>query len=372
MADQDAHEEQPRRSSSLERKRPSGDVEGFDKKKRKGVCSPPSSSQPGSSLQASDDVSRSGDMNRSSETASSDKLDKLTCLLSGLIEKLSDGAQAPSTSDALVLNRYYTLSSSDEECVASGGESNYADPLDGLNSISLVQPSLLDNEDDASFLKALNELSGCFHGEEPKGDRVSDRLASILNVSLRRYPNSESMKTTSSRLLLPNNVPNMKVPETNSAITKVMTVGGKLLDTRLAHTNNLLLRALVPLAHCIGDIGEKAGKPLNSYLEGFNDSLRLIISAFTYINQIRKEVIHFHVNDSALAELCKWDCEVRLDDLFPFDVKKCDELHRTKKLGRPSFRPYKNFRMKSVDQSRPRTRKPFYSRARPGSSSRPF
>ena len=110
-----------------------------------------------------------------------------------------------------------------------------------------------------------------------------------------------------------------------------------------------------------------------SYLEGFNDSLRLIISAFNYISQVRKEVFRFHVNDTALAELCKWDCEVGLDELFPFDVvKKCDEIQRTKKLGRPSFRPYKNFRMKPVDQSRLGTRKPFYSRARSSSSSRPF
>ncbi|MPC80214.1 hypothetical protein E2C01_074786 [Portunus trituberculatus] len=122
MADQDAHEEQPRHSSSLERKQPSGDVEGCDKKKRERSMCP--------SWQFS---------------------------ASGLIEKLSDGAQAPSTSDAPVLNRYHTLSCSDEECVASGGESNYTDPLDGLNSISPAQPSLLDNEDDASFLKALNE-----------------------------------------------------------------------------------------------------------------------------------------------------------------------------------------------------------------------
>ncbi|MPC45529.1 hypothetical protein E2C01_039230 [Portunus trituberculatus] len=62
-----------------------------------------------------------------------------------------------------------------------------------------------------------------------------------------------------------------------------------------------------------------------------------------YINQLRKEVAKIHINDSALADLCKWECEVGKDDLFPFDVtKKCEEIHKARKLERPSFCPYKS------------------------------
>ncbi|KAK3888608.1 hypothetical protein Pcinc_007334 [Petrolisthes cinctipes] len=375
MADQDAHEEQPRRSYSIEKKRPSGDDEKGDKKRRKGVPSIQACSLRDSPVPADGDVGCSGLGNKSSEcgTASNDKLDKLTFLLSGLIEKLDNNAQGPSTSDAPYYGGFHDLSSSDEDCVVAEGVTYDTDPLDNLDTICPAQPSLQTDVDDASFLRALDELSDCFHGDEPKGDPLSDRLASILNVSLRRRPNSDTVKTTCSRLKVPNNVPNMKVPETNSAITKVMNVGGKLLDARLAHTNNILLRALVPLAICISNIGEKTGKPLNTYLEGFNDSLRLVVSAFNYINQLRKEVIRFHVIDNALSELCKGGCEVGTDELFPFDVvKKCDEIHKTKKLGRPSFRPYKFDRMKTAHQFRQGTRKPLPYRSRSFSSSRPF
>ncbi|KAK3868375.1 hypothetical protein Pcinc_026224 [Petrolisthes cinctipes] len=372
MADKDAHEEQPRRSSSIEKKRPSGDDEKGDKKRRKGVPSIQACSLRDSPVPADGDVGCSGLGNKSSEcgTASNDKLDKLTSLLSGLIEKLDNNAQGPSTSDAPYYGGFHDLSSSDEDCVVAEGVTYDTDPLDNLDTICPAQPSLQTDVDDASFLRTLDD---CFHGDEPKGDPLSDRLASILNVSLRRRPNSDTVKTTCSRLKVPNNVPNMKVPETNSAITKVMNVGGKLLDARLAHTNNILLRALVPLAICISNIGEKTGKPLNTYLEGFNDSLRLVVSAFNYINQLRKEVIRFHVIDNALSELCKGGCEVGTDELFPFDVvKKCDEIHKTKKLGRPSFRPYKFDRMKTAHQFRQGTRKPLPYRSRSFSSSRPF
>lgn len=169
---------------------------------------------------------------------------------------------------------------------------------------------------------------------------LSDCLASILNVSLRQRPNSESMKTTCRHLKVPSNIPSMKVPQTNMDITIVMSVVGKLLDARLTHTNSLLLKAVFPIAQGISDIGEKADKPLNTYLGGFNNNLRLVISAFTYINQLRKEVVRFPFNNTGLAELCKCYFEVKTDELLPFDVfQKCDKIHKTKKLGKPSLWP---------------------------------
>lgn len=62
--------------------------------------------------------------------------------------------------------------------------------------------------------------------------------------------------------------------------------------------------------------------------------------AVNCVNHLQKEVAHLHVHDSVLVELCKWNCEVKRDLLFPFDdVKKCDEINKTKKLRRPSFHP---------------------------------
>lgn len=57
-------------------------------------------------------------------------------------------------------------------------------------------------------------------------------------------------------------------------------------------------------------------------LEGFKGSLRLVISAFNYMNKLKKEVVPFSVNDTVLAELCTWHCEVGTDKLFPFGVVK--------------------------------------------------
>lgn len=207
--------------------------------------------------------------------------------------------------------------------------------------VDVVQPDD-ESEEDADFLKALEDLTGHFHGEEEKCDPLSDSLAIILNASLRRRPSQDSVKATCEKIKLPSNVPNFKVPVTNSDVSKAMNVGGKLVDTRLSLTNGLLSKALVPIAYCVSDIGKKKGKNINFYLDGLNNSLRLLTSAVNYINQLRKEVARIHVRDTAMADLCKWKYEVGTDDLFPFNVvKKCEELHKTGKLGRPSFRPYR-------------------------------
>ncbi|MPC77897.1 hypothetical protein E2C01_072366 [Portunus trituberculatus] len=141
------------------------------------------------------------------------------------------------------------------------------------------------------------------------------------------------------------------VPVTNTAVTKAMSVGGRLVDARLFYVNGLLCKALVPVVQCISDIGEKKGKPLHGYLDGLNSSLRLMTSVVNYLNHLRKEVARLHVHDPAMTDLCKWECEVGWDELFPFNVvKKCEEIHKTRKLGRPVFRPFWNRRLATFRQ----------------------
>ncbi|MPC33288.1 hypothetical protein E2C01_026632 [Portunus trituberculatus] len=120
-----------------------------------------------------------------------------------------------------------------------------------------------------------------------------------------------------------------------------MSVGENLVRTQLLLTNKLLIKALVPIACCSNDVGKKKDYPLNFYLDGHNNSLRLLTSAVNYINQLWKEVALARMNDTALADLCNLNCEVGKNELFPFDViKKCEYIHKSKNLGRPNFCPH--------------------------------
>ena len=301
---------------------------------------------------------------------------RLTDLLSVLGYTLDSGAKIPASKlDSSVFSGFHDVSDSDVECpsLVPGQEQLSApepvpDPLANLDGLTSAQPATAAEHD--VDLRMIWPVASVVPSR--RGRLCLRGLASIVITSLRRRPNAENVKATCTRLLVPSNVPNMTVPETNPVISKALSVGGKVLDARLAHTNGLLLKALVPILRCLSDIGENAGKPISTYLSGFNDSLRLLVSAFNYLNHLRTEVARIHVSDSALTELCKWEHEVGRDALFPFDVaKKCDEIHKTKRLGRPSFRPYKFGRPQGHD-FRQATRRPFFPRAKPNPSARPF
>lgn len=334
-------------SSSSDRKRREKAPPDVDSKKRKDDPAAYGVSPRGESVAAAQAVEDamlvppvpgpSSAHDTSHHSFSDDKYDRLSALVSGLLEKLNKG---PDTDASRAdFSGFHDVSSSEDE----GGHSQpVPDCLDELDQLASPTADPTADGDDSDFLQALEELSGHFHGEEAKGKPLSERLATILNASLRRRPTSEGVRLTCEKIRLPSNVPNLTVPSTNTALTKAMSIGGKLIDARLTHTNGLLSKAVVPIAQCINDIGEKKGNSIGNYLPGLNNSLRLLTSAVNYLNQLRKEVARIHVHDSALVDLCKWDCEVGTDALFPFDIaKKCDEIHKTKKLGRPIFRPSK-------------------------------
>lgn len=86
---------------------------------------------------------------------------------------------------------------------------------------------------------------------------MSDKLANILNQSLRRRPSDDKVKVTAAKIKIPNNVDNFKAPVSNSDITKAMTTSGKILDARLARTNGILSKVIVPIARLLSDFGEK-------------------------------------------------------------------------------------------------------------------
>ncbi|MPC43991.1 hypothetical protein E2C01_037650 [Portunus trituberculatus] len=215
--------------------------------------------------------------------------DHLSMVISGLIAKL-DGNPPTTTASVGSSADFYgftATSSGNKEGEIPEGASDPLMELDSLGILQLVYPDA--GSDNTDFLCALEELSGHFQGEEEKGESLSEHLATILNASLRCRPSSDGVKST-------------------CAITSAKTVGGKLIDMWLFHTNGLVSKALIPLAECISDIREGKGKQVSSYLEGLNNSLRFLASAFNYVNHLQKEVAQIHVNDLALPELCKWDC----------------------------------------------------------------
>ncbi|MPC67220.1 hypothetical protein E2C01_061389 [Portunus trituberculatus] len=298
-------------------------------------------------------------------------LNHLSMVISGLIAKFDGNPPAATASDG---NPPAATASIGSGADFSGCAAASSEELDLFGIPQLAHSDT--GGDNAGFLHALEELSDNFQGEEEKkSELLSEHMVAILNASLRCRLSSDGVKSTCSKIKLSSNMPNLFVPATTSAITSAMTIiGDKLIDMQLFYTNGLLSKALVPVAQCISDIKEGKEKPVSSYLEGFNNSLRLLASAVNFVNQLRKEVAQIQVNDLALVELCKGECAVGREKLFPSDVtKKCNEIHKTRKLGRPLFHPHRMSRPRRFAFYKLLSRRSFHpSQSQSRTSSRPF
>ncbi|MPC60803.1 hypothetical protein E2C01_054860 [Portunus trituberculatus] len=161
--------------------------------------------------------------------ATGEKLDRLTALLSGFIEKCSA-----------------------RDVTATPDFSGFHDVLSSDKS-----------------------PNGSFIGEE-KGEPLADNLAQILNQSLRRRPNDDSVKATAAKVKLLINVDNFTLPMTNDDVAKALSLGGRLLDARVSRTTCLLSKAIVPLARFLSDFGDKKNLSLDHYVMDLNSSLRFL------------------------------------------------------------------------------------------------
>ena len=164
------------------------------------------------------------------------KVHRLRAVLSGLLEKFD---KSPSVSvpkeDCADFSGFLAVTDSEVE----DGEvpESVPDSLEELDALGCSQPSQFADVggDDAMFLRALEELKDHFHGQEEKGEPLFDRLAAILDASLRRRPTSEGVKLSCNKIKLPSNVPDLTVPTTNSAIAKAIArvLGKNSKKTRL-------------------------------------------------------------------------------------------------------------------------------------------
>ena len=213
----------------------------------------------------------------------------------------------------------------------SDDERSMGDPLDQLPGSADIAAAQADATD---FDKVLDGLAGFFDGQEETGDNLSVKLAECVGVSLRRRPNDARVKQVVSKLKFPANVPQLVVPSLNEDVRRALDSGGKVIEIGVFRCANLVAKALVPLLHMMDDIARGTVKPATSYLDGTEDSVRLLAAVFNILNHVRKDVARYHVQETALQSFCNWDCEVGMDKLFPFDVtKRCDEIRKVRKLG---------------------------------------
>lgn len=215
------------------------------------------------------------------------------------------------------------------------GASGIADPLNDLASmLGRVGPPSAAVSGASAFDSVMSSLERCFLMEEEKGPAVTPGLAGIVNRSLRLQPNENKIKDAGLTYKSPENIANLAVPKTNGDVWEKLHKGSKFMDLMAQKAQFALSKGLVPLIHFLHDVGTKATKSTEEYLLPINDSLRMIVAAFNYLSQLRKDIIRNDYKDNCVTKLCTWDTAVGDVELFPFDfLKRVGEIKKAKRLG---------------------------------------
>ena len=117
----------------------------------------------------------------------------------------------------------------------------------------------------SQFDKLLTEFESHFTGEEDKGPELTTGLANIVNASLRRRPHEDHIKKLLTKQLIPNNVPNLQVPMTNTDVRKALARGPNIVDIAIRKSQLAISRAMVPVLTWLHDFG--TGETYSYYLQ---------------------------------------------------------------------------------------------------------
>jgi hypothetical protein len=220
-------------------------------------------------------------------------------------------------------------------------------------------------EDTASeFGKALKALEKAFETEDQEtGPDLHEAYAKILNASLRRRPNKETMGKVRSKYPRPGNVPNLQVPRTNKSVVSEMEKGAQIVDAMIQEAQLNVLKGLIPVLRVVDDISGGKNLDTATYLESMSDTTRLLGAAFSLLSQSRKDVLRNDVQ-YPLAKLCTWDIPVGETELIGVDItKKLKELGLDSAWKKKSGSKYKNKshykKGYSSDHKKKFTKKPF-------------
>ena len=209
--------------------------------------------------------------------------------------------------------------------ISPSSSDNGGSPGDGFDCfLSDLQSGNADEQDAADLDAKIAAIAGFFNQEsEATGPDVYQYLASTYDPLLRLKPNDENLTKLIKAYPRPANLGNLIVPSTNEAIYKKMRRPAQLVDIQAQKIQQILSKAMVIPLKLISLIASKenANKPLAEMLTEVSDILRLNTAAFSYLSQLRKELVRNELR-GPVGSICSWDTPVPTMTLFSEEWSK--------------------------------------------------
>lgn len=245
----------------------------------------------------------------------------------------ADSASKRKTADSADETNADSASNETTDSVSEPGTSGECAPINYALESSDTEES--ENETDGEDLLAKMELM--YSDSDGTGEKVNEKLAKNVNLSFRKFLSTTNQKTVKEKYKIPSNCENVKVPKVNFEIWEEARHFIKTKDLSLVKAQTLMSKAAVPIIEIVNEgLKEKGSQEEKSKtrITKASDALIMLASAFTELNQIRKDNFKRGLPAQYRNRLCNTGNEPSKDWLFGDELpKKIKEINDTRSMS---------------------------------------
>ncbi|XP_060562749.1 uncharacterized protein LOC132722295 [Ruditapes philippinarum] len=262
------------------------------------------------------------------------------------------------------------------DCVSDGESGNESTQVrtssNAPASYELDDVSSEEEKSDTSDCEDLRSMNKLYNESDNVTDEIHEKLASNINLSLRKRLSKKDQKEVLENFHRPANVVNMRFPKVNIELWEDAHQNLRNKDMNLSKTQGLILTACSSVVEIAQKCLTKQKKEIKT--KECTNALVCLSAAFTEITQIRRENFKSGMHQEFKSRLCSTDNEPSTKWIFGDELgKKIKEINDTKAVSlkltirseRGSFNkhrshPYSN----SKKGKQPMYKKPFLGKRR--------
>lgn len=164
-----------------------------------------------------------------------------------------------------------------------------------------------------------HSLGAAFDVDEADGPPVTEALAKDIRSFLRMIPDDKKARLLADQWSIPCNIRELKTPESDANILSTLDHQRRRMESKLAQTNSLLGKALIPLIRFLDKHANSQDPSLVASYKDINASLSMLLPVFNYLNLMRRDILTDVLKAKSLQRTVK-DKHMTGDKLFEANI----------------------------------------------------
>ena len=165
----------------------------------------------------------------------------------------------------------------------------------------------------------VQSLGAAFDVDDANGPPVSEAFAKTVRPFLRMVPDDKKARLLADQWSIPCNLKELKTPESDATVLSTLDHQSRRMESKLAQTNSLLGKALIPLIRILDKHGNSQDSSMLDSCKDINASVNMLLPVFNYLNLMRRDIITDVLKAKSLQRTVK-DKNMTGDKLFESNI----------------------------------------------------